>query len=334
MKKIIRNILGGESYIKLSKYKRIISDRSDLVMNFVIDFCKYYKHSNVFSLNTFEKLESKIILDYHGIEKGFLHEKIRPRFARERVKSLIKNLQLIKAYPKQSNQILISNSILKRYYEYHKSLDIEIEDFFPSNAYLVLEDSADVEPVLTVSRELFFHKTNASFDSFSHSRKSIRSFKEDIIEEDVMKSVIDIARNAPSVCNRQASKVYYTNTYAKVQKILSIQGGMRGFKEEIKQLMVVTIDRNYFYTVGERNQMYIDGGIFLMNLLYSLHFKNIGACCANWGKEYQDDLEIAKILELKPSEKVICVVVIGICKDEISYTLSQRREVEDIIETR
>ncbi len=24
---------------------------------------------------------------------------------------------------------------------------------------------------------------------------------------------------------------------------------------------------DYFYTVGERNQFYIDGGIFLMNLL-------------------------------------------------------------------
>ena len=47
----------------------------------------------------------------------------------------------------------------------------------------------------------------------------------------------------------------------KIDKVLQLQGGLTGYTNGISQLMIVVSDRNYFYSVGERNQ-HVDGGIF------------------------------------------------------------------------
>ena len=112
---------------------------------------------------------------------------------------------------------------------------------------------------------------------------------------------------------------------------MTIQGGLTGYTDGVSQLMVVVSDRNYFYTVGERNQLYIDGGLFLMNLLYALHYYEIGATPLHWGHNKDKDQEIMKEISLSESEKVICVVAIGIPKDEFKTTLSLRRDNNEIL---
>ncbi len=49
-------------------------------------------------------------------------------------------------------------------------------------------------------------------------------------------------------------------------------------------------------------QCYIDGGIFLMNLLYALHFKNIAACPLHCALNLFKERKIKKMLGMKRSE--------------------------------
>src|SRR5690606_33735199 len=102
-------------------------------------------------------------------------------------------------------------------------------------------------------------------------------------------------------------KVHLVEDKAKIDRILKIQGGFNGYIENVNQLLILTNDRNFYYTVGERNQLFIDGGIFLMNLLYSLHYHRVACCPANWGKEVRDEKELDKIVEIPKSEKIICL---------------------------
>ena len=95
--------------------------------------------------------------------------------------------------------------------------------------------------------------------------------------------------------------------------------------------MIVVSDRNFFYSVGERNQLYVDGGIFSMNLLYALHYYRIAACPAHWGHNNDKDKEIMRELSLSKSEKVICFIPIGIPKDRFKTTLSLRRANNEIL---
>nr|BFF40022.1 hypothetical protein BACY1_18270 [Tenacibaculum mesophilum] len=85
-----------------------------------------------------------------------------------------------------------------------------------------------------------------SFKEFSLSRSSVRSFKEEKISKERIEKVINLANNAPSVCNRQASRVFLLEDKDKIDQTLKIQKGLRGYESQIKQLMVLTVDRSFF----------------------------------------------------------------------------------------
>ena len=333
MKEFIRNILGVRLYERIKSNYIYLQKKRKLKINFRKDYQNYCKHSTVFKTDNFKKIESELILDYHGLEKGFLHDELRYRFAEHRVKRMIRNLEKINYDSSKSSQVSISLKVLSDYFKLHLKNNVNIEDFFSEKIYNRIQENLKEEEEIykVVSKSEYFKNVSGNFLDFSNSRKSIRSFSKELINIDVIKLVVDIAKNAPSVCNRQPVKVHFIQNKIKIDEILDIQGGLTGFRDNINQIIVLTSDRNYFFSVGERNQLYVDGGIFLMNLLYSLHYHKIATCCANWGKEYKDDLKAEKILDLKPSEKIICVVALGYIEDNIKYTLSKRRTVDEIL---
>lgn len=69
-----------------------------------------------------------------------------------------------------------------------------------------------------------------------------------------------------------------------------------------------------------------------MNLLYSLHYYKIANCPANWGKNIDEEANLSKVIELPESEKIICLIPIGIAPESFNTTLSQRRNhLENLI---
>jgi len=334
IKKVIKNIIGEKIYNVLSKIYIYIFNLYQLIFNNFRDSILYYKHSIVFSQNTFNKIEARIILHYHSIEKGFLQKNFKYRFAIIRVKELIKLLNLpivIKNYNK--TQIAAAYLAICKYYEKHSDNNIDISDYYNSNDYAFFKSFSILKKniVENHSRASYFANTANNFYLFSNSRKSIRSYTGEKIPLEIIYKVIEIAKTAPSVCNRQPCKVYYLENKKRIDKILAIQGGLTGYTNKISQLFILTSDRNYFYTVGERNQLYVDGGIFLMNLLYALHYYKIGACPAHWGHNYKKDILIKNELKLNESEKVISIIPFGKTKEEFKTTLSLRREVSEIM---
>ncbi|PKP41362.1 MAG: nitroreductase [Bacteroidetes bacterium HGW-Bacteroidetes-10] len=327
IKLLIRKIIGEKLFESISLFKL-------LIINTYIDAMMFFKHSMVFKQNTFNKIESKIILHYHGIEKGFLHEKFRYRFGEKGIIGLIELLKNKEVIENQKRtQILAAYMAICKYYEKHQKEGIDISDYYSSNDYVFFKSllTIDFDIVKEHNHTEFFEHSKSDFFEFSKSRGSVRNFTGELVSFETINKVIQIAKTAPSVCNRQTIKVYYAEKKEIISRILSLQQGLKGYSDDINQLLIVVSDRNYFYTVGERNQLYIDGGVFLMNLLYALHYYKIGACPAHWGFNYQQDREIQKELGLSDSEKVICLVPIGIPKNEFKTTLSIRRDNEEIL---
>jgi|SRR5690554_1679724 len=338
MKAKIKKILGEKRFMQLTAPLAYLRDLKNLHTNFYVDRKLYKKHSNVFRVNNFEKKEANIILYYHSIEKGFLFKNPKPRFAKAKIirlhtylkdKEVIQNINL--------SQIRTGYSVVCKYYELHKEKGIDIENYFSEKDYLlykqILKDyySQDFQGIKTFTFDEFYSKLDSNFSDFSNSRRSVRDFTGELIDEQQIKEAVTLALNSPSVCNRQSVKVYLLQDKVKIDEILKIQAGFRGYSENVKQLLVVTADRNYFYTVGERNQLYIDGGIFLMNLLYSLHFYKIANCPANWGKTVKDDRLARKVVDLKENEKIICLIPIGKAVDDIRVCLSERRTIDEVL---
>lgn len=338
IKNSLRGVLGdGLTHKILNKAKR---NRNFLylITNTYTDFKLYYRYSTLFKLDSLKKVEALLILDYHSLEKGMLYQNMKPRFAQNRIerihnylesKNLLQNLD--------RTQIEVTLQVICKYYELHESKNITIEDYFSQEQYekyrQLLKDKYNKKfcGAIDSSYENFYQNVSASFDKFALSRKSIRTYTGEKIDYNLIKKAISLSLTAPSVCNRQANTVYLLEDKQKIDEVLKIQGGFLGYEDKVSQLLILTNNRNYYYTVGERNQFYIDGGVFLLNLLYSLHFYKIANCPANWGKMAEDEKALEKIIRIPESEKIICLIPIGIATEKFRVTLSKRRNVEETL---
>lgn len=334
IKATVGKLLGRRLYRKLAKAASSFANLLSLTVNTYKDGLLFFRHSMVFRENTFNKIESRIILYYHGLEKGFLHDRFRFRFANSQVRELarlLKSESVVKNHAR--TQIASAYLAMCKYYEAHETNGIDISDYYSSEDYRFFKQhsSLDCDMIRNHERSQFFADPKCDFAAFAKSRGSVRSYAREMIPLDTINRVVELAKTAPSVCNRQPVRVYYVGDKERVNRILAIQQGLVGYEDEISQLFVVVSDRNYFYSVGERNQLYVDGGIFIMNLLYALHYEGIGACPAHWGHTYQKDEMIKKEISLSDSEKVICMIPFGIPKDHFKTTLSLRRTTDEIL---
>lgn len=304
----------------------------NLILNFVQDLKLYKKYSLTFSNTDLENKESDLILNYHSLEKGMLFKEMKKGFAEYRIKNLhviLNDPDIIKNINR--SQIRVGYQVMCQYYELHQKVNYNIEDLYSKEQYLKYREILDSKydsnfnGIIDWNKEDFYKETSADFLKFAYSRKSVREFTGNLISHKVINQVIELANTAPSVCNRQASNVYLVEDKNKIDQLLNIQGGFTGYTKDVHQLLILTNDRKYYYTVGERNQFYIDGGIYLMNLLYALHYYQIGNCPANWGKEITDDKKVSKVIKISGSEKIICMIPIGELKETFRSTLSERR---------
>lgn len=320
-------------YIPLIEYT---INSINLYSNFSGDLILFKKYSLLFRNNNFENKEADIILNYHSIEKGMLFKNMKKGFAEYRIRNLHKilsNPDIIQNVNK--SQVKVGYQIICRYYELHQDSNYDINDFYTKEQYefyksiLAKNYHEDFNGIIEWSKKDFLNKNKEDFYQFAHSRKSVRDFSGDKIDLELIQNVVELANTSPSVCNRQASNVYLIEDKVKIDEILKIQAGFTGYSDNVSQLLVVTNDRKYYYTVGERYQFYIDGGLYLMNLLYALHYYGIGNCPANWGKTKNEDRSIRKIIDIPISEQIICLVPIGVLKEKFRTTLSVRRDFNE-----
>jgi nitroreductase len=320
-------------FIKKIIGKKIISF-VNLVQDSFIDFLKYVKYSGVFKKNSINKIEASIILDYHSLEKGMLHKEIRFKFGKLKIVNLLRLLKKNEIIHNIKNsQLNAAAASLRNYFDIHVKNNIDISEFFTNEDYEFLLENYQTacSSVVSFKKDDFFNENKSGFMSFSNSRKSVREYTGEKVPVEHINKAIDIAKNAPSVCNRQPNQVFLIENKTKVDKILKVQGGLTGYTDKIVQLLVLVGDRNYFYTSGERNQLFIDGGIFLMNLLYALHYYKIAACPAHWALNNSHNKRIKKIIGLSNSQQVISLIAIGYPSEDFKTCKSKRRENNEVL---
>jgi len=223
---------------------------------------------------------------------------------------------------------------LAKYYQLHEQNDVDISEIVSESDYQQFRPyyKENIGGIIIYNATEYFQHSSGKFDLFSDSRHSVRHFNEEMVSLEKVREVVKIAKNAPSVCNRQSVTIKLVNDQTLAQQVLKIQSGMDATANTVSQLILVTSNINSFVSEVERNQMFIDGGIFLQNLLYALHYHEIAACALNWSKPFFYDKRIKKLLKLNGSERVIAVVAIGYPPDEFKVPYSKRKEISEILE--
>jgi hypothetical protein len=79
-------------------------------------------------------------------------------------------------------------------------------------------------------------------------------------------------------------------------RLFAAQGGTRGFGADADKVLVVTSDLSSVRWGWERHDCYVNGGIFVMNLCYALHYFGVAHCILHWSVSPETDREAHELL--------------------------------------
>ncbi|WP_439443718.1 nitroreductase family protein [Listeria aquatica] len=281
MKQKMKQIIPDFLFDVLNEKRKLIQNRF-LFKRDKKRFLKYYSRKNS---TICEQIKAKILFYSHSIEKGLSHENIRLGFGKKTILYLLDNMSIYSKnnYDLEDPVYLNAVSIAKEYVHLHKNNSFNI-NYIPKKYEKLVTDcensSLSLGGIKKFSSTTENRNKYRNFEELALNRHSVRDFSERPVDVSLIQSSIQIATKSPSVCNRQSSRVYILRDKDKIAKALQIQGGFNGY-EIPPCLIAVTTDTRYFVNITERNQIYIDGGIFGMSLLYALEYNDLAACALN-----------------------------------------------------
>lgn len=297
------------------------------------DYGRYAKFSGAVSLKGKYKLSGKITAQYHVVEKGLTMPETRLGFGKPNLMSLINNCKLyLSKYGNDDQQVNHAICVILEYREFHQKLNHQLDNDLLKSISKLEESvySCRASQQIMMTKELYFQAIESSFPAFSDSRSSIRNYSAENIPMEVLEKAIALARNAPSACNRQTVRVHVFSDKETIVKMLNIQGGNRGFGHLANKLIVITAELGVFHGLYERNQAYIDGGMWAMNLLYALHYHQIAACSLNCSNSPEKDKNLSALGNIPKSEVFVMMISCGYVPSEFKVASSERYPVSDI----
>jgi len=301
------------------------------ILNKGYDLKIFYKYSFLRNnLKSKENYEAFLTKQYHIVEKGLSLPVPRKNFGIEKIKTLIKiTEEFKKKYSVRESRLLKTISATLRYY---LDKNVTLKEDHP-DAYKIISEFCSVNPynnnggLKLINTKAFYPN---DFENFVKTRSSVRNFSRENVSLNDIKLAIEIAKTAPSVCNRQSWRVHLYQEKSEICELLSYQDGNNGFTNNINKLLIITTDTNCF-THLETNQIYIDGGLFAMNLLLGLHSQKIASCCLNLCVPYTKEKNIKKIASIDNSERLIMMIGIGYYLENTMVAMSDRKEINQIL---
>ena len=270
----------------------------------------------------------------HAIEKGLTHDPFRPGFGSDAFRGIdrIISSYLAQGYSQETFEFQVMKSTLYAYQERHISLNIStpLLDTLLKETGLSLENVSRMSGIKAVEQEPYSeHERNVPFGALVHARHSIRSFSTTPVNLDDIDEALRLAVKTPSVCNRQGTRLTILQDSETIQKVLQNQGGFIGFPSP-PVLLVVTSDLRCFFGAPERNQCFIDGGLFAMTLLYALEDQKLATCMLSGMLLSKPDRYIRQLVCIPPYENIVCFIAVGNFPDDYSVTKSPRHNISEI----
>lgn len=297
-----------------------------------------YKHWQYHNPNvkTQNALEAKILRQTHIIEKGMSLPHPREKFGVQKAMELLNFIEEFVECGyniKESAPVMNALGVLRAYLTYHEERGFKPEEvlkkFEKYSMYLLEKEQYGIVEVNKAEME---KKVHGSFPDFFMSRHSVRQFSDRTIDIEDIEKAVKLAMKAPSACNRQSCKAYFYKDKDVNKELGNMIAGNTGFDGEVQNYVVVTSDMSAFYDPFERNQVYVDGGIFTMALVEALHYYGIASCILQNGEYKERNLKFKQICKNIPeNEKIILFIAIGYYKDDFTYAVSHRKNLGDVL---
>ncbi len=302
-------------------------------LNKMYDLRIFYRYSfRISRLRNQDNERALLTKQYHIVEKGLALPFPRPGFGEKKITDLIGwSNRYIDQYG-EDDLVASIKSCLREYLDFNALQNTELSEAFKTLVTSFVGDHPNTEVGGTklITRESLRAHTDIPFEAFVKSRFSVRNFADSDVPIDSLEKAVEMARHAPSVCNRQSWKVHVYQNKEQRLKLLKLQGGNNGFSESINTLLIVTTNTKAF-TAMESNQVYVDGGIFSMNLVLSLHALEIGSCCLNTCFPYTIEKKVKKIGDIPENERLIMMMGTGRLKDTYKVARSRKKDTDELM---
>jgi nitroreductase len=276
----------------------------------------------------------------HGFEKGLSRTRgFRPGFGQPSMPKLAEEMNkwVRKGRDVSDSFFQIAASVMHVYFARHRELGVDVSHFWKLFDPSVQEQITRADPALggalpagEAREETLGSLPERSFADVVFARRSVREFLADPVSNEDIRRAVRIAMQAPSVCNRQGIRVHQFDDTDKMRAVLELQGGFRGYKLPPK-LLLVTSDLAAFVAAVERNQPFIDGGLFMMLLLLGLEQVGLGSCSLNTAMNAERESAIRKILGIPDNEVFISFVAVGHFDPAVMVPRSKRVPVDEIL---
>lgn len=311
------------------------SKLSAFVVEFSTDLLLYVKHCGVSPMQDATKRRYyKLLIEAHALEKGLSLENPRPLFGKAKIAFLMRELDRYDfAYSPFPAQMVLG--VLQAYADRHRGMGLEEPLLTEIDAYLLRKQTempCDHSGGLRHFPSAYATSLQSP-QSFLKSRFSNRIVSDAPLDPERVKAAVTLAQSTPSQCNRQAAQAHFYQDKEKVSELLSLQGGASGFKESLGNLFVISCDLAAWGGAQQRNQVYVDGALFAMTLIYALHAEGIAACPLNLAVRNKTEKKVKSVADIPQDQRLIMMIAVGdpIEKDGFKAAASPRRPVNEVL---
>jgi len=263
----------------------------------------------------------------HRLEKGLSYAAVKSVFASEYIVETV-------CYLEQSLDIADketldwANSVLGEYFakcSIEGQLKIAKQKFDSLKGF---SNEKNHKPYLNAERPAL----NVTYDdllSLSIRRRSVRYFSDQVVEDSIVKKAYEIAKYAPSACNRQAFQYLFFNEPNIVNQLAATPGGVRGYS--LPSLVVLIGRYDGYFDIRDINAPIIDASLSAMGFLYACETLGLGTVCINWPNLNDREEKIRNIIQLEPSEFVVMMIGIGYPLENGKIPYSEKRSPDEIV---
>ena len=282
---------------------------------------------------TYAQIEARITKEYHSIEKGLSYQNLRLGFGKQVIKTVVDLMDEYKerGFSLNTHVYQTALSCLNQYIKVHEENNYNVSEL--KKKFNDLKKDANFGETGGVNyknKQDIIKSSKSSFEEFALSRHSVRDYSEIPVSHEKIDKALKLASHTPSACNRQPWKVRVVEDPLLKKEIQKNQNGNRVFGDYIDKFIIITMDIQYYERSRERNQANIDGGMYAMNLLYSLHYHQIATIPLSASLTIEQEDNLRDIFEISESENFIMFIGIGNYTDEFKVPKSNRRPVEYI----